>query len=414
VPAETRVATARLRLLFPDDRIYTLASTSVEFGERLYVNGEWRLDVGSPGLTADTSTAASGFNFFDVKPVDGLVEIVRQGNNHVHKEGAGYIGVFVGSPANIRQMAAAKQVFTSINIGLFLGLFLLHLLMFLFLRSYRANLWFALLCFVWMVRAGFTGHYAYWVVFPGISWELMYKLGCVSIALTGMLLLLLVRDYFPGLVQKWPLRAALLAQAVFIALFLIFGTVTVSHIKTGSEILLYVTAIYLVVRLCLWLPKRVREKGLGSEYLLTLAGVGVAVAALLHDVLRYNNVGGGLTYEIGEVGMAALMLFQMCALMFGTMRRYSDARQEADAAMRKAEELAEKAEFFHKMAHGLLTPLTRVSTSIQLAEMAPEEAGEFLKGSQDDIMVMADMINEALEEAGEDEAGKGESGGGEK
>jgi signal transduction histidine kinase len=66
---------------------------------------------------------------------------------------------------------------------------------------------------------------------------------------------------------------------------------------------------------------------------------------------------------------------------------------------RREEELAAKADFYHELANDLLTPLTRVSTSIQVADMMPDEAAEILKGSQEDIMTMADMINKALEEA---------------
>jgi signal transduction histidine kinase len=67
-------------------------------------------------------------------------------------------------------------------------------------------------------------------------------------------------------------------------------------------------------------------------------------------------------------------------------------------AKRQREELARKTEFYHKMAHDLLTPMTVVSTSIQVAAFKSDEAPELLHDSQVEIMKMADMINNALKE----------------
>jgi K+-sensing histidine kinase KdpD len=51
------------------------------------------------------------------------------------------------------------------------------------------------------------------------------------------------------------------------------------------------------------------------------------------------------------------------------------------------------------VAHDLLTPLTKVSTSVQVADRMPERAHGLLKDAQADIMDMARMIKTALEKA---------------
>ena len=212
-PDDRTVGTARLRLIFPEDKVYSLVGRAVEYNERVYVNGLWRHDVGTPGLTAGESVASSGYKRIDVIPENGIVEIVRQSSNFVHKEAGGFAGYYISSPDNIAQMMAISQMVTSVNIGLYLCLFLLHMILFLLVRGYRPNLWFALLCFVWMVRAGMTGRFVYQTMFPNIPWELGYKLGCSSIAITGILLVLMARDQFPGIVQKWPLRLFVAVQS---------------------------------------------------------------------------------------------------------------------------------------------------------------------------------------------------------
>lgn len=344
VPQDEPVITARLVLLFPSDQSYTLAVSTADYSERAWVNGELRYQVGSPGLAAADATAGKAFVVFDVSPQNGRVEIVRQGANFVHKEGSGYTGYYVGSSANIRQMEALSQGFIAVEIGLFLCLFLLHLILFLVLRSYRPNLWFGLLCFVWLFRAGFTGQSVFWSMFPGMSWEAMYKLGCVSIALSGVLLLMLVRDQFPGVVQKWPLRVLLAAQAAFVPVYLVAGTVADSHIKVCSELLLYLMAGYLAVRFVLWLPRKLRERRLLAEQGITLVGLVAALFAMLHDALRYSNLLPGIVhYEIGDAGMLVLALLQMAAMVIGTMRQLATARQDAQIAW-DTSELARKNE----------------------------------------------------------------------
>ena len=337
-PDDRTAGTARLRLVFPEDKVYSLVSRAAEYSERVYVNGLWRHDVGIPGLTARDSVAMTGYKRIDVIPENGIVEIVRQSANFVHKEAGGFAGYYISSPDNIAQMMALSQMFMSINIGLYLCLFLLHMILYLLVRGYRPNLWFALLCLVWLLRAGMTGRFVFWTMFPNIPWELGYKLGCVSIAVTGILLILMARDQFPGTVQKWPLRLFVSAQSALAVCFLIADTVTDSHIKVAAEVLLYIAAAYLALRFVMVLPRQIRRRELLPEQAVTLAGLAVALFAMLHDAMRYNNwMKGIFYYEIGEVGMLALVLLQMVAMIIGVMRQLNTARQSAALAFETAE-----------------------------------------------------------------------------
>ena len=337
-PDDRTVATARLRLVFSEDKVYSLVGRSVEYNERVFVNGMWRHDVGIPGLTAEDSVAMSGYKRIDVIPVKGIVEIVRQSSNFVHKEASGFTGYYISNPDNIAQMMALSQMFMSINIGLYLCLFLLHMILFLLVRGYRPNLWFALLCFVWMVRAGMTDRFVYQTMFPGIQWELGYKLGCSSIAITGILLVLMARDQFPGLVQKWPLRLFVVTQSALVVFFLMADTVTDSHIKVAAEILLYIAAAYFALRFLMVLPMQIRKRKLLTEQAITLVGLSVVLFAMLHDAMRYNNwISGIFYYEIGEVGMLALVLLQMVAMIVGVMRQLNTAKKSALLAFETAE-----------------------------------------------------------------------------
>jgi len=89
-----------------------------------------------------------------------------------------------------------------------------------------------------------------------------------------------------------------------------------------------------------------------------------------------------------------LALLLICCLLHATIRQAA----EMEKAKQKAGELAAKTDFYRKMSHDLRTPLTVVSTNIQTAQRRPEEAPALLTHSQDEIMKMAGMISEALQD----------------
>jgi signal transduction histidine kinase len=78
---------------------------------------------------------------------------------------------------------------------------------------------------------------------------------------------------------------------------------------------------------------------------------------------------------------AALLL--ICTLLDAAVRQV----HEAEAVRLKAEELAAKTDFYHRMSHDMLTPLTRVSTNIQIAKMKPEKAAELLTEAQPSLTI---------------------------
>ncbi|MCL2638165.1 MAG: hypothetical protein FWD48_07295 [Oscillospiraceae bacterium] len=106
----------------------------------------------------------------------------------------------------------------------------------------------------------------------------------------------------------------------------------------------------------------------------------------------------GIEFIIIRIVLYVVLLL-ICYLFEIAIRRIA----ETEAAKRQAEEKAAEADFYKKMSHQLLTPLTVVSTSIQTIKIKPEKTEELINKSQDKIMEMADMINAALSENAENE-----------
>lgn len=342
IPRELQVATARLRLAMPDDGTYMLAAYSNDYSDHIYVNGELCWAVGQPTPTAEGFVPGSTFIYFEAKAENGIIDIVRQSANFVHKDIGGFTGFFVARPSVIRHLVALKTVPAALGMGVYLCMFVLHLMLYLLMRSYRPNLWFSIICLAWALRTGLVGTKVLTSIFPGMPWAPMYKLGNVSIALTGILLLALVGDEFPGVVQKWPRRIFYGGFCGFILFYLLADTYVISHGKVGGEALLMAAGAYLLLRLVLVVPGQIRSGALHTGQWLTLTGFALVLAGLGIDALYFANI-KLFAYEVGEITMLAFVLLQMAALTFGTTQQLARARQDAKIAWESAE-LARKNE----------------------------------------------------------------------
>ena len=109
----------------------------------------------------------------------------------------------------------------------------------------------------------------------------------------------------------------------------------------------------------------------------------------------------GVSFVVVRVILYVALLL-ICALLERAIRQIG----EAEEAKRRADESEAKADFYRRMSHQLRTPLTKISTNIQLANMQEDTDHERLTKSQAEIMKIAGMINDALDDG--DESGADE------
>jgi signal transduction histidine kinase len=182
--------------------------------------------------------------------------------------------------------------------------------------------------------------------------------------------------------------ASVVLSAALLAAFALqlFGVKPLYSTLTTFQIL-NVLGLLTFAASCLWEGfhehnKEARQFALPSFILLA--------ASLLEFVNYYSRFTNVLSFFF----LSGVALFTVClgAIALRYVRR----------AWREADEKQRRAGIFRKLSHDLRTPLTKVSTNIQTARRRPEEADELLEKSQDVIMTMADMINDALTEADEE------------
>lgn len=342
ISKKLRVATSKQIILLPDDDdVWMLTFRSNDYNEKIYINGQLRQAAGKPGLTPEESEPGAACFYFEVQAVDGAIELVRQSSNFVHAESGGLDAVTIGRPERVKQLVSQRMMFPAISMGLYLCLFVLHMLLFLLIQGYRPNLWFSLLCVVWLVRTGFSGWKVLWSLFPSIPWSPAYRMLNISIAITCILILMLVDDEFPSSLHKWAKRGLIAAFSMFTVFYLIADTLIISRAKIGCEVLAILTGVYVLLRLIMTAPGKLRERKLHMEQLITLTGIVFVFFGCFLDVLYYANI-HVITYSVSEITLLVFVMLQMLAMVCGTMRQLNVARQDAQIAWESAELLRKK------------------------------------------------------------------------
>lgn len=365
-------ATSRMHLLMPDDRTYLTTDSSIDFAHRLFVDGEERFSAGDPAETADDFEPGYGRFSLDVRADDGAIEIVQQAANFVHRESGGHDGIFIGQPAVVHAFNDAKGDVELVTLGLFLALALVHLALWAFFRAYKSNLLFALLCLVWAVRTGVTGSKMLYDVFPMLPWDAAFRLEYLSLPVGCILVVLLVQDQFPRVMQTWPRRVALAASGAFAFSFVFADTLWMSNALTAYYGVFTAVIAYLIVRFVQKVPGMARSKTITPGQVIALFALAVFMYAAVHDALYYLGFYlFGVKHALAEAAMLVFALFQMAANFYGTMCEVADARERERRAEGERAVLAEmarlKSEFYADVSHEMKTPLTAISANAQFA-----------------------------------------------
>lgn len=365
-------ATSLMRVLLSDERTYMLQATSIDFAHRLYLNGELRLEAGTPTPTAEGFQPGYQRTTIEVTPAGGVLDIVQQGANFVHREGGNHAGHFIGLPNVVRPFNDLKSNMELLIAGLFLALFLVFTTLYMVFRSYKSNLLFALLCLTWFVRTGVTGAKVFYAIMPALSWQLAFRAEYLTLPAACILLLLLVREQFPGVVQKGVWWFAALVSGGFALFCLVADTVLMSWAVVGYTAFYNLMIAYLCVRFIMKLPRMRRAHTLQTEHLVALGGFAVFLLGAVHDGFYYLNIYLlGISFSLLEIAMLIFAFTQMTANFYGTLRQVLEARESEQRMAAEKDMLAEmgrlKNRLYAEVSHEMKTPLTVISANAQFA-----------------------------------------------
>ena len=364
-----RFFTMRLTIIVPENRIYAFAGQTASYASKIYVNGELLTSIGSVGASAEGMTANEAFISFTASPKDGKIEIVQQSSNFMYDDYSHLSEWHMGLLENIEPLRTSLIGMSLVVIGIYLVLFFIHLMLFFMQRSYRANLYLALLCFVWIARTGVIGEKLFLRVFPALTWELAFRFEYISIPAAVILLLATYHELFPGTLQKPALIVINSACAGFMGFYMLAETFVMSKTILYMELLAVLAAVYLIVRLA------VKVRAPNEEQSIVLIGLGAVLVCLILDVLYYNSNTFRFIKSILNKGTMeyALILFSillMSAIIIGTVKEFAAARAAEERSLMEIESLRElnlvKEKFLGSLSHELKLPITVISGFAQL------------------------------------------------
>ncbi|MDR3360092.1 MAG: hypothetical protein LBO20_05505, partial [Bifidobacteriaceae bacterium] len=388
-PADERtqaIGTYRLEVRLPaDGSVYGLSGWSLDYATRLFVDGRALFEVGQ---VADAATeAAPRIQHYTVAfepkaargPGPPTVELVIQYANFVHPEGGMLRELEIGALETVLREVDAERLTVWMLSGAMVMLMVFYLVRFVVVGR-AENLAFAACCLVLAVRNQYI-----WMQLlpPDYDWVLSYRINYVCLSAIYVAFGALVRYIYPSRLVRIVFRCVMGIQ---LAAYLVVALVDVGTvIWLGRVTAVFYTALS-VAMLGLF-AARLRRPDL-KDRLAAVGGIafvatGFAEAALINHLPLVTRNG------IAAAGMMVFAICYMIVLNLGAERAAVELDREV-----------ERVGFYRQLSHDLRTPLTRLSTNIQVAGLAGEVDRERLRQSQDEVMRMASMLDSALEVGG--------------
>lgn len=360
--------TMKFKIRVTDNKVYAIVGNSLDYAERIYVNGTLMEQVGVPGTNVSENVPQTRLIYFTVVPKNGELEIVRQTSNFVHRDG-GYPGsINIGSPESAQSYYDSQFLYTSLIMGGFIFLFVVHLALFVLMRSYYANLYFALFCLVWFIRTGVTGPKVLTSLFPDSSWYLTFRLEYIAIPLACILILLALDSMFPGMVNRIIKYAVIIIQSVFVLLFIFISTITMSEILMVPQVVAVVTGIYISTKLVMAL-----RTNRDAKHVIVFIALLIFLYTIVREIFYHNEIllPPFILHGMMDFASIVFILFLMLCNFYGTVqeiRQVQERKNELEAERMTMERInILKDNMISDISHEIRTPLTVMSSYSQMA-----------------------------------------------
>jgi hypothetical protein len=373
-------ATYRLTILTSEPELAILIP-EISDSARVWANGVEVFQAGQPGADAAGTVSSVRNAIVTARPdSDGRLELVVQAANYGwwasglrYSFQAGRLGVLTDDTMGRRVVLAGF-------IGLVVAMFLYHTLFFMSRPRDRVYLLFALTCLAVAVRFSVeTNGLASMFMPNGVDLWLTYAY-LASVVGQAAGLTFFTHAVFACPVAGWRRRtvyAVLLAGPLLAVCVLPYGTVNtrVVFLALAPLALAFATAVR---------RRRVRSDPFNLLYL-------IPIAVMLCWFPIQKILLGDALFMPGVATSLFLVLSQCVMLSMS----YANTRRREAA-------LAERYRLYQRISHDLMTPITVVSTNIQVANLSDTVDHDRLDDSQAEIIRMKEMVERILGSGGED------------
>ncbi|MDR0514484.1 MAG: hypothetical protein LBG81_04915 [Coriobacteriaceae bacterium] len=374
-------ATYRLTLLTEGEQELSIYFPEIPDSSIVYVNGEKMAELGHPAATKEeTVTAVRNYLVHFWSPSDGRTEIIVQAANYGwFVSGLSYFPI-VGKAGPLFDEFIGRRVMLGIVIGILFAMFLYQIFLYS-LRHKKVYLAFALTCLAAALQFLTATNNLVDIFSSNVINKPMRDFFYAMLLSQAVTLTFFTYEVFLMRIRRSTLLifAACFCLPYLAYLFLPYGMVNVRVVLVFYLVPMMASFVN-AIRL-----KRIRANRYNKVFL----------AALALSIVWYPLQAIIFGDHLFMPGVLPSLFLLLCQGMVVVLNYVEIERHE--------KELRAQNSFYYRMAHDLMTPITKVSTNIQIANMSHETDHERLTRSQEEIMGMKRLLDLALNDNREDD-----------
>lgn len=350
-------ATYRLRVVLPPGHAAPAGLLVPDFytAYRLYANGQLVASDGQVGTSKDSSYPHWSSKVAMLPNNRDTLELLLQVCNFIHAKGGCMKLIQLGSYEQLQkrlQQYMAQDIFLGgclfMGAIFFLGLFVFH-------RSEKAILYFALFCLMYSYRIMGTEIYTLHNIFPWLDFYATLRLEYITLCLGVSFFILYVRNLYP-MEGRTVISKILLGVSIAYAVVALLAPV---HIFTSVINYFIIVLVFYIGYAILIFIKAWRNNRPGAKYGIWSGGV-IAVL-FLFSISSYFGVLP--MFKITELfGYITFFYLQSLILSYRSSYRLNQAREAAEKGLQA------KTQFLSTMSHEIRTPLNAVIGIAQLLQ----------------------------------------------
>ena len=263
----------------------SLALRTVEISNayNFFVNGQKVASLGQAGIDLETTVPQQFPQIFDFEPYSNQLEIIIQVSNFHHRRGGVWEVIQLGREKDIRYAQEKRLGFDLFLFGSIFLMALYHLGLFIVRKKDRSPLYFSVFCFLIAMRLLTTGERYLILLFPEVSWELMFKLEYLSFYLAVPAIVLFMKSIFPAFSMRF-LRLIQFLGLGFTCVVLFTPARLFSHTLNIYEVITIVTLIYGLYIVFTYLVHK------NIEALILLIGFIILAITTINDMLHVERI----------------------------------------------------------------------------------------------------------------------------
>ena len=245
---------------------------------RVYINGKHYFDKGV-ALEKPLYKPVLGHEAVFFETDTPVVVITIQVANYSDLRQAGMDeNMILGSAQRIKEYILANQYIYTLSFGILFILFFYHLLLYLFRRKDKINLYFSILCLLLSVQSAFMGQKAIYYIFPNLSADLY-----IRIFMTSLLVIAFAFLYYGKLLPKEFPAGLVKGVTWFYGIMSVYFLVQPFNIIFIGDAYFVVTGIFLLYALAALISAVIKRK---PHALVILIGASFAILAGINDLLH--------------------------------------------------------------------------------------------------------------------------------